>query len=66
MKFADKLKLFSELFTAFLKSPFNCKRFEKNDESHSLCLSEIIECEIRAYVNVQRVRFQYTLGQSTC
>ena len=50
--FSDKLKVFSELFTPFLKFPFNCKHFEKNDESHTLCFSKIRDCEIRSYVNV--------------
>ena len=44
-------KHFSQPFTAFSKSPFNVKHFEKKDESHSLCLSEIIDCKIRAYGN---------------
>ena len=47
-----KLKIFSEFSTAFLKCKFNINHFENKDESHSLCLSEIIDCKIRAYVNV--------------
>ena len=66
IKFSGKQKVFSEPFTAFLKATLNCKHFGKKDESHSGCLFEIRVCEIRAYVNVKRVMFQYILGQSTC
>ena len=51
MKLSEKLKTFPELFTAFVKSTSNLEHFEKKDESHILCLSEIIDCEIRAYLN---------------
>ena len=51
MNLSEKLKVFSQLFTAFLKPTFNFKHFEKRDESHSLGVSEIIDCEMRAYVN---------------
>ena len=66
MKLSKKLKISSQLFSAFLKSTFNFKHFEKKDESHRLCLPEIIDCAIRAYLKVYRVMFQYTLEQSTC
>ena len=52
MQWSKKLKIFSQLFTAFLKSKFNFKDFKNKDESHSLYLSEIIDCDICAYVNV--------------
>ena len=52
MKLSEKLKNFSQIFTAFLESSFNFKYFEKKDESHSLCVSKIIDCEICAYGNV--------------
>ena len=52
MELSKKLKDFSEVFTAFLKSTFNFEHFEKNFESHSLCISEIIDGERRAYANV--------------
>ena len=48
MKLSKKLKIFPDFFTKFLKCTFNFKYFEKNVESHSLCLSEIINHEIRA------------------
>ena len=52
MQLSKKLKIFSEFSTAFPKSTFNFKHFEKNDESDSLCLSKIIDCKMRAYGNV--------------
>ena len=52
MKLSKELKISVELFTGFSKSTFNFKYLEKKDQSHSLSLSEIIDCEIRAYVNV--------------
>ena len=66
MKLSKRLKIFSQPFTAFLKYTFSFKFFEKKDESHRLFLSEILDCEIRGYVDVYRVMFQYTLGQSPC
>ena len=35
MQLSGKLKIFSELFTAFLKSTFNFKPVERKDESRS-------------------------------
>ena len=49
---SKKLDVFFEVFTACLKSIFNFEYFEKKVEPHSLCISEIIDCEIHAYVNV--------------
>ena len=66
MQSSKKLNIFHQHFTAYVKSIFHLKHFEKNDESHSFCLSEVIEWEICAYVTVYRVMFQYTQGQSTC
>ena len=40
------------LFTAFLKSTFHFEHFEKKGEPHSLCISETIDGERSAYVNV--------------
>ena len=52
MQLSKKLKIFCEFPNVFPKSKFNLKHFEKIDESHRLCLSEITDFEIRAYVNV--------------
>ena len=45
-------ELFSENSPDYMKSTFNFKHFETNDKSHSLYLSDIIDCEIGAYINV--------------
>ena len=58
MQLSKKLMVLSQVFTAFLRFTFNFKHFKKEDGSHSLCLSEIIDCEIRAYVTVSKVMFQ--------
>ena len=52
MKLSKKVKIFSEFCTAFLKATFDLKHFENEDESHRSCLSKVIDCKIRAYVNV--------------
>ena len=52
MQLSKKLNIFSQRFTAFLKSAFNFEHFENKDEAHSLCLSDIIEGERCAYANV--------------
>ena len=43
--------MFSQFFSALLKSKSNFEPFEKNDEPQSLCISEIIDCKISAYLN---------------
>ena len=44
--------MFPHFFIAFRKSTFTFEQFEKNDEPHTLCFSEIMNGEKRAYVNV--------------
>ena len=46
------MEILSPFFTVFLKSTFNFEHFEKKDEPHSLCISEIIGDERHSYVNV--------------
>ena len=41
----EKRKTFSESFVPFPKSKSNFKHFEKKDNRHSYCISEITECE---------------------
>ena len=47
MKLSKKQKSFSEFFSAFLKSTSNFEAFEKNNDQHTLCISEIIDYERR-------------------
>ena len=45
MPLSQKPIIFSHRFIAFVKSASNFEYFEKKDESHSLCHSEIIDSD---------------------
>ena len=45
MQFSEKRKTFSQSFAPFLESNSNFKHFEKKDDRHSYCISEITDCE---------------------
>ena len=47
-----KNKTFSGFFIAFLKCAWNLEHFRKKNEDPSLIISEIIDAEIRGYLNV--------------
>ena len=49
---SKKQKIFSQFFIAFLKCAWNLKNFRKKYEYSSLIISEIIDAEIRGYLNV--------------
>ena len=49
---SQKQKTFSVFFIAFLKFAWNLEHFQKKDEYLSLIISEIIDAEIRGYLNV--------------
>ena len=38
---SEKRKIFSQFFSAFLKSTLNFEYFEKQDDTHSQCISQI-------------------------
>ena len=61
-----KLKTCSRFFTAFLKSTSNFEYLETKDQSHSLSITEIINCETGNYLNVQQAIFHATLRKTTC
>ena len=42
---SQKEKTFSEILYSFLKSTLNFEHFEKEDDAHSRCISEIIVSE---------------------
>ena len=52
IQWSSKLKIFPQNSTVFVKATLKLKYFEKKDDPPSLCSSEIIDCEIRPYVNV--------------
>ena len=49
MQISPKLKAFSQFFIASMKSTLNSEYFEKKDQSHSLSITEIIDCETGSY-----------------
>ena len=58
---SQKQNTFSGLFNAFLKCAWNLEHFQKKDEYSSLIISEIIDAEIRGYLNVHKVLLQNTI-----
>ena len=49
MQTSLKLKTCSRVFIAFLKSTLNVEYLEKKDQSQSLTITEIINCETDSY-----------------
>ena len=43
MQFSQKQKNFSPFFAEFLKSKFNFEHFEKKDDPHTFCISDITD-----------------------
>ena len=56
-----KKKTFSRFFIAFLKFTLNLEYFEKKDQSHSLSITEIINCKTGSDLNVKKAIFHATL-----
>ena len=66
MQTSMKLKTCSQFFVAFLKSTLSLEYFEKKDQSHSLSINEIINCETGSYLNDQKAIFHATLRKIIC
>ena len=49
MQISTKSKTFSRFFIASMKCTLNSEYFEKKDQSHSLSITEIIDCEPGSY-----------------
>ena len=49
MQISPKSKTFSGFFIASMKSTLNSEYFERKDQSHSLSITEIIDCETGSY-----------------
>ena len=49
MQISPKPKTFSLFFIASMKSTLNSEYFDKKHESHSLSITEIIDCETGSY-----------------
>ena len=56
---------FSGFFMAFLKSTLNLEYFEKKDQSQSLSITGIINCETGSYLNVQKAMFHARIREIT-
>ena len=66
MKTSRNLKTYFRFFIAFLKSMLNFEYSEKKDQSQSLGITEIINCETGSYLNIQKAIFHETLRKTTC
>ena len=66
MQTSLKLKTGSRFFNAFLKSTLNFQYFEKKDQSHSLGITEVINCELGSHLNDQKAIFDATHLQTAC
>ena len=49
MLISPKPKTFSGVFIASMKFTLNSEYFKKKDQSHSLSITEIIDCETGSY-----------------
>ena len=54
------------IFIAFIKFTLNLEYFETKNQSQSLSITEIINCERDSYLNVQKTIFHATLRKTRC
>ena len=54
---SEKRKTFSQFFSAFLKSTVNFEHFQKKDDPHSRCISEITVSKKGELINVCKMPF---------
>ena len=66
MQTSRKRKTLSGSFIVFVKSMLHFEYIEKKDQSQSLSITEIINCETDSYLNVQKAIFHATLRTTTC
>ena len=57
MQTSIKLKTCSRFLIAFVKSTLNLEYCGKKDQSHTLSIAEIINCETGSYLNIQKAIF---------
>ena len=62
---SEKQKTFAELFSAFLKSTLNFANFQKKDDPHSRCSSQITASEKDDSINLCKIPFKRSLPQKT-
>ena len=66
MQISLKLKTCSRYFIASLNSTLNVEFFKNKDQSQSLNITEILNCETGSNLNVQKAIFHATLRKTTC
>ena len=59
-------KTCSQFLISFLKSTLTLEYFERKNQSHSLSITEINNCETGSYLNVQKAILDATIRQTTC
>ena len=62
----SEIENFFFIFYCVSKSTLNLEYFERKDQSQSLSITEVINCETGSYLNVQKTIFHTTLRQTTC
>ena len=62
---SQKQKTFSQFFCAFLKSKLNFAHYERKDDSHSRCISQISVSEKGDSINVFKIPSRMSLPQKT-
>ena len=57
---------FFRIFIAFIKFTLNLEYFETKNQSQSLSITEIINCETNSYLYVQNAKIHARIRQITC
>ena len=60
---SHKLKTSSQFFSGFLISRLNSEHFEKKDDPHSRCISQITVSEKGGSINVFKIPFKRSLPE---
>ena len=63
MQTSMKLKTCSRFLIAFLKYALNLEYFERKNQSHSLSITEIINCETGTYLKAQILSFMQSFAR---
>ena len=66
MELFEKPKIFCLIFIAFLESKLNFESLEKINQPYSLRISEVIDSERRADLNISKALLLKTLRQCIC
>ena len=62
---SQKQKTLSEFFYSFFKATLNFEHFQKKEDPHTRCISEITVSEKGDQINVSKIPLQNTLPQTT-